>query len=143
MERKNYLVEELTKEEKAYFEKVVISAKNKYLKKNYDYLTLKKVELTEDIIDQSDTVLDIVIRKFEEDIDSAIEFEKEFSDPKLYKFIKALSDDEKMMLFSMFKKGKSIRRYAKEKGVDKNTIKRQKSRLLDIIKKIIGDDENV
>lgn len=143
MERKNYLVEELTKEEKVYFEKAVISARKLYIKKNYDYLTLKKVELTEDFIDQNYTVLDIVIRKFEEEIDSAIEFEKVFSDPKLYKFVKALSDDEKMMLFSLFKKEKSIRKYAKEKGVDKNTIKRRRDKLLNIIEKIIGADKNV
>ena len=35
MERKDYLVEELSKEEKLYLKRIVMTAKNKYFEKNY------------------------------------------------------------------------------------------------------------
>ncbi len=143
MERKNYLEEDLTKEEKLYFEKAVVSARRLYIRKNYKFLTTSTTELTENLLDEGDSVLDIVIKKCLREINSAIEFEKEFSNDKLYDFVKALSLDEKMMLFSLFKKNKSIRSYAKEKGLDKNTVKRRRDKLLKVIKNIIGDDGNV
>ncbi|MBR2588368.1 MAG: hypothetical protein IKD77_04070 [Bacilli bacterium] len=143
MERKNYLEEDLTKEEKVYFEKAVISARKLYIRKNYKFLTTSTTELTENLLDEGDSVLDIVIKKCLKEINSAIEFEKEFSNDKLYDFVKALSLDEKMMLFSLFKKNKSIRSYAKEKGLDKNTVKRRRDKLLKVIKNIIGDEGNV
>lgn len=143
MERKNYLEEDLTKEEIVYFEKAVISARKLYIRKNYKFLTTSTTELTENLLDEGDSVLDIVIKKCLREINSAIEFEKEFSNDKLYDFVKALSLDEKMMLFSLFKKNKSIRSYAKEKGLDKNTVKRRRDKLLKVIKNIIGDDGNV
>lgn len=38
MERKDYLVEELSKEEKLYLKRIVMTAKNKYFEKNYNYI---------------------------------------------------------------------------------------------------------
>lgn len=143
MERKNYLEEELTREEKGYLKKAVESARKLYLKKNLEYLKLTKIDLTENIIDEQDSVLDIVIKKSETEVNSAIGFEKEFSDPRLYNFIKALSYEEKMMLFSLYKENKSIRRVAKENKIDKNTVKRRKDKLMSIIEKILRGDANV
>ena len=34
MERKNYLVKELTSEEKVYLKRIVMTARNKYIQKN-------------------------------------------------------------------------------------------------------------
>lgn len=62
MERKNYLEEDLTKEEKVYFEKAVISARKLYIRKNYKFLTTSTTELTENLLDEGDSVLDIVIK---------------------------------------------------------------------------------
>lgn len=143
MERKNYLEEDLTKEEKAYFEKAVMSARKLYIRKNYKFLNTTTTELTENLLDEGDSVLDVVIKKCQREINSAIEFEKEFSNDKLYNYVKALSCDEKMMLFSLYKKNKSIRAYAKEQGLDKNTVKRRRDKLLKVIKSIIGDEGNV
>ncbi len=38
MERKDYLLEELSKEEKSYLKRIVMTAKNKYFEKNYNYI---------------------------------------------------------------------------------------------------------
>lgn len=38
MERKDYLVEELSKEEKLYLKRIVMTAKNKYFERNYNYI---------------------------------------------------------------------------------------------------------
>ena len=38
MERKNYLQEELSKEEKSYLKKLIINVRKKYIKNNYEYL---------------------------------------------------------------------------------------------------------
>lgn len=40
MERKDYLVEELSKEEKLYLKRIVMTAKNKCFEKNYNTLTI-------------------------------------------------------------------------------------------------------
>lgn len=143
MERKNYLLEELTKEEKAYLKKAIISARNNYLKKNLKFINSEIEELSESIIDDQCSVLDIVIKKCEEEINSAIEFEKSFSNNKVYRFIKALSYDEKMMLFYLYKKNKSLRSIAETQNIDKDTVRRRRDKILDIIKNILEDGENV
>ena len=42
MERKNYLQEELSKEEKSYLKKLIINVRKKYIKNNYEYLNSKE-----------------------------------------------------------------------------------------------------
>ena len=37
-DKRNYLVEKLTKEENAYLKKVVINERNKYIRDNFDFL---------------------------------------------------------------------------------------------------------
>lgn len=143
MERKNYLLEELSEEEISYLKKIVISAKNDYLKKNYNYLNMEVSNLSENIVDDQYSVLELVIEKYEAEIKSAIEFEKVFSYPKLYKIVKALSLEEKMVLFSLFKENRSIRATAKELKIDKNTVLAKRNRVFNIIKDLLGDDENV
>lgn len=43
MGRKNYLVEDLSKEEKSYLRKMIINVRRKYIKDNYDYLNKKDI----------------------------------------------------------------------------------------------------
>ena len=45
MERKNYLQEELSKEEKSYLKKLIINVRKKYIKNNYEYLNSKEINL--------------------------------------------------------------------------------------------------
>lgn len=143
MGRKNYLAEKLTKEENDYIKKTIQSAKIDYLRKNIKFFNTELCDEIESIVDDQCSVLDIVIKKCDEEINSAIEFEKAFSDEKIYKVIKALSYDEKMMLFYLYKQNKSIRETAKIQKVDKDTIRRRKNKILKIIKNILGDEENV
>ena len=41
MERKNYLYEELSKEERGYLKKIVTNTRKKYIKDNYNYINNK------------------------------------------------------------------------------------------------------
>ena len=38
MERKNYLKEELSREEKAYLMRIIVNVRKKYIRDNYDYI---------------------------------------------------------------------------------------------------------
>ena len=43
MERKNYLLEGLSKEEKSYLKKIIVNVRRKYIRDNYDYLNSKDI----------------------------------------------------------------------------------------------------
>lgn len=146
MERKNYLVEKLSNGEKRYLEKVVLNAKRKFIRDNYDYLNTPCIDLYEcDIEDiEGATVLEAVILKCESEIKSAIEFEKTISDERLYNIVKALSLKEKMVLFYLYKEKKSVKQIIAEMKIDKSTFYRIKARALDKIGKyLLGGNENV
>ena len=49
MERKNYLVEDLSNEEKAYLKRIIMTARNKYVKRNYDYINNTYIILDDEI----------------------------------------------------------------------------------------------
>lgn len=144
MERKNYLVEELTKEEKSYIKKVILNTRRLYIRDNYDFINSTNIE-SYDIEDvEAESLLDAVINKCEREIESAVEFEKVISDSKMYKAIKALSLKEKIVLFSLYKENKTINKIAMEMKIDRTTAWRIKCRALDkIMKYIIGGGENV
>lgn len=142
MKRKNYLlVKKFTKEERSYIKETVRSAKIEYLKKNTKFFEKESCELQENIVDEQCSVLDIVINKCEEEINSAIEFEKAFSNVKIYKVIKALSYNEKMMLFYLYQKNKSVRETAKLQNIDKDTVRRRRDKILKIIENILEDEK--
>lgn len=135
------MVKKFTKEERSYIKETVRSAKIEYLKKNTKFFEKESCELQENIVDEQCSVLDIVINKCEEEINSAIEFEKAFSDVKIYKVIKALSYNEKMMLFYLYQKNKSVRETAKLQNIDKDTVRRRRDKILKIIENILEDEK--
>lgn len=144
MERKNYLLEELTKEENRYLKIMVTNVRKKYIRDNYEYINNNNVDLYDCINFESESVLEAVINKYEEEIKSAIEFEKIISNEKLYNIVKALSLEEKMVLFSLYKENKTINQIAVEMKVERTTIWRIKSKALDkIMKKLLGGNQNV
>lgn len=144
MERKNYLLEKLSNEEKLYLKKVVINIRRKYIRDNYEHLNNCNLELYENELTDETTVLETVILRCEDAIRNAIEFEKVISDPKLYNIVKALSLKEKMVLFALYKENKTINQIALEMKIDRTTAWRIKSKALDkIMKYIIGGNENV
>ena len=106
MERKNYLQEELSKEEKSYLKKLIINVRKKYIKNNYEYLNSKEINLDicEDM--ESSSLFDAVLNKCVDELKSALEFERLFCDEKLYNVAKALSGKEKMVLFALYKEEK-------------------------------------
>lgn len=108
MERKNYLKNELTKEEKLYLKKIIMTARNKYIEKNYNYINNTNMLMEDIILENEDSVLDVILQRCQEKIESAIEFEKTMSNPILYNAVKALSFSEKEVLFYLYKKQKTI-----------------------------------
>lgn len=78
MERKNYLVEELSNEEKAYLRKIVISTRNTYLKENWKYIN-DVTRLDDNIVDYSTNINEMIFKNYEDSINDVIEFEKMFS----------------------------------------------------------------
>lgn len=124
MERKDYLVEELSKEEKLYLKRIVMTAKNKYFEKNYNYINNTSMFVDEIVSAEEESVLDAVLEKCQEEVKSAREFEKTLSNPSLYNIVKALSLREKEVLFYLYKKQKSINETAVIMGLDRKTIRK-------------------
>lgn len=137
MERKNYLLVDLSAKEKKYLKEIVISARNRYIEKNH--IKYKLVELSDDIISDNESVSDVIIAKCEEEVKSVLEFEKLISDEKLYKVIKALSLKEKMVLFYLYKENKNISQTAKEMGINRETVHNIKNKITTkILKGLMG-----
>ncbi|MBR6504149.1 MAG: sigma-70 family RNA polymerase sigma factor [Clostridia bacterium] len=144
MERKNYLVEKLSAGEMSFLKQIIINERRKYIRNNFYYLSNQNINYSDLMNVEGETVLDAVINKCEEDIKSAIEFEKVTSDGKLFRGIKALSLKEKMVLFSLYKENKGINQIAYEMEIDRTTAWRIKNRALDkLMRTIIGGTNNV
>ena len=138
-DKRNYLVEKLTKEENAYLKKVVINARNKYIRDNFDFLQNKSINIDDTLVIDDSSVLDVVIEKCEKEIKSAVEFEKMISNVKLKKKKKTLSFKEKMVLFSLYSQNKNVNQIAREMGIARETVWRLKNRTLDkLMKSILG-----
>ncbi len=124
MKRKDYLVEELSKEEKLYLKRIVMTAKNKYFERNYNYINNTSVFVDGIVSAGEESVLDAVLEKCQEEVKSAREFEKTLSNPSLYNIVKALSLREKEVLFYLYKKQKSMNETAVIMGLDRKTIRK-------------------
>lgn len=124
MKRKDYLVEELSKEEKLYLKRIVMTAKNKYFERNYNYINNTSVFVDGIVSAGEESVLDAVLEKCQEEVKSAREFEKTLSNPSLYNIVKALSLREKEVLFYLYKKQKNINETAVIMGLDRKTIRK-------------------
>lgn len=144
MERKSYLVEALSKEEKSYLRKIIINTRKKYIRDNYNYINNTNVQLYNCANVEAESVLDEVLNKCEKEIKSAMEFEKVMSDKKLYNIVKALSFEEKMVLFSLYKENKTINQIALEMKKDRTSIWRIRNKALNkIMRRLIGGEKNV
>lgn len=128
MERKDYLLEKLSKEEKLYLKRIVMTARNKYIEKNYDYINNTDMFIGDSDFIEGESVLDVVLQKCQDEVDSALEFEKTLSNPNLYNIVKTLSLREKEVLFYLYKKQKSINEIAEIMNVDRKTIRKYRDR---------------
>ena len=126
MERKDYLVEELSKEEKLYLKRIVMTAKNKYFERNYNYINNTSMFVDGIVSAVEESVLDSVLEKCQEEVKSAREFEKTLSNPSLYNIVKVLSLREKEVLFYLYKKQKSMNETAVIMGLDRKTIRKDR-----------------
>ena len=138
MERKNYLVKELTSEEKVYLKRIVMTARNKYIQKNYNYINNTNIVMNDELFAE-ETVLNTVLRKCQDEVDSAIEFEKIISNPKLYNIVKALSLREKEVLFYLYKEQKNIKEVSEIMHLDRKTVRKYRNVAQEkIIKRLIN-----
>lgn len=141
MERKDYLVEPLSKEEKSYLKKIIINTRKKYIRDNYNYINSTNVQLFSCADFEAESVLEEVLNKCEREIKSAMEFEKVMSSEKLYNVVKALSFEEKMVLFSLYKENKTTNQIALEMKKDRTSIWRIRNKALNkIMRRLIGGE---
>ena len=138
MERKDYLQSQLTKEEKSYLKKIIMTARNKYIEKNYDYINNTSMLIEETVLVKEESVLDAVLQRCQEEVNSAVEFEKTMSNPILYNVVKALSLREKEVLFYLYKKQKTIVETSKIMNIGLSTVTRLRDKAQSkIVEKIV------
>ena len=138
MERKNYLQSQLTKEEKSYLKRIIMTAWNKYIEKNYDYFNNTSMLIEETVLVKEESVLDAVLQRCQEEVNSAVEFEKTMSNPILYNVVKALSLREKEVLFYLYKKQKTIVETSKIMNIGLSTVTRLRDKAQSkIVEKIV------
>ena len=145
MERKNYLTEELSKEEKAYLKRIIMTAKNKYFEKNSNYIN-NTTMLIDEIVPASEySILDTILERCQQEVDSVIEFEKTLLNPKLYNIMKALSSCEREVLFNLYWKERTINETAERMQLDRKTVRKYRNRAQTIIteKLLNGGDKDV
>lgn len=135
--KRDYLVVKLTKEENVYLKAVATTTRNKYIRDNYDYMKNNCVNIDDTLAVEEASVLDMVINKCEAEIKSAIEFEKIITYKELYNSVKALSLREKMVLFCLYGKNKSINQTSKEMQIARETVWRIRNKALNKLAKAI------
>ena len=142
MERKDYLKQELSKEEKIYLKTLIVNVRNRYIRKNYKFINNMFVEYSEMKITDSESLLDTILYKFERELKSASEFEKIiYNNDKLYKIVGALSEKEKTMLFYLYYEEKEIKEVSKIMNIILATAYRRKEQLLNkIIKRLLKEE---
>ena len=142
MERKDYLKQELSKEEKIYLKTLIVNVRNRYIRKNYKFINNMFVEYSEMKITDSESLLDTILYKFERELKSASEFEKIiYNNDKLYKIVGALSEKEKTMLFYLYYEEKEIKEVSKIMNISLATDYRRKEQLLNkIIKRLLKEE---
>lgn len=123
---------------------MVINTRKKYIRDNYNYINSTNVQLFSCADVEAESVLEEVLNKCEREIKSAMEFEKVMSDKKLYNVVKALSFEEKMVLFSLYKENKTMNQIALEMKKDRTSIWRIRNKALNkIMRRLIGGEKNV
>ena len=144
MERKNYLQEQLSKEEKLYLKKMLLNVRRKYIKSSYIYLNNRENDWDSYVDMESESLFETALNNCMNELKSAIEFEKLFSNEKLYNITKALYLKEKMVLFSLYKENKSVNQIATEMNIDRTSVWRIKNKAHEkIVKRLMGGMQDV
>ena len=111
MDIKDYIKEKLSKEEKAYLKRIILTARNSYFEKNRKINNFN-VPLNEKVLQESCNIIEDILDICMQEIELAQEFEKTLSNPLLSKYVKILSLKEKEVLFYIFWKKMKIKEIA-------------------------------
>lgn len=85
--------------------------------------------LIDEILPASEySILDTILERCQQEVDSAIEFEKTLLNPKLYNIMKALSSCEREVLFNLYWKERSINETAERMQLDRKTVRKYRDR---------------
>ena len=142
MERKDYLVEELSTQEKLYLKKIVMTGRNKFIEKNYEYINNSIILIDHAVLVEEDSILESVLQRCQEEVDSAREFDRALSNPALSNIVKALSLKEREVLFYLYKEKKSINETSKKMKISTRTVSRLRDKALDKIAEQLVKGEN-
>lgn len=123
-DEKNYLVDKLSKEENAYLKRIVLTARNKYIEKNYNYINNKNTNYYDENLIIEDMVLDNVLEKCLKEAKSVQEFEKALSNSEISIYSKGLDKREKMVLFYLYWENKTINEIAKIMNIYRGTVRK-------------------
>lgn len=134
MERKDYINEKLSKEEKAYLKRIILTARNSYFEKNKKASKFN-LPLNEKILIENSNIIEDILDICLQEVELAQEFEKILSNPLLSKYFKTLSLKEKEVLFYTFSKRMKVKEIAKKMKLHKSTIERIKNKALNKIAK--------
>ena len=132
MDRKDYIKEKLSKEEKAYLKRIILTARNSYFEKNRKINDFN-VPLNEKVLQESCNIIEDILDICMQERELAQEFEKTLSNPLLSKYVKMLSLKEKEVLFYIFWKKMKIKEISKKMKLNKSTVEKIKNRALNKI----------
>lgn len=121
---KNYLVDKLSKEENVYLKRIVLTARDKYIQRNYNYINNKNTNYYDETLVTQDTVLDNVLEKSLKEAKSAQEFEKALINSEISTYSKGLDKREKMVLFYLYWENKTINEIAKIMNIYRGTVRK-------------------
>lgn len=142
MERKDYLVEELSTQEKLYLKKIVMTGRNKFIEKNYEYINNSIILIDHAVLVEEDSILESVLQRCQEEVNSAREFNRALSNPALSNIVKALSLKEREVLFYLYKEKKSINETSEKMKISTRTVSRLRDKALDKIAEQLVKGEN-
>lgn len=130
MKGKDYLKEELSKEEKVYLKKTVKTARYNFIEKLNRDGNEYTVELNEKIIFDKESIVTDVLENCIKELESAISFEETLSNPLLYKYVKQLSAREKKIIFYLFWQNKQINEVADIMKINRKTVRENRDKAL-------------
>lgn len=130
MKGKDYLKEELSKEEKVYLKKIVRTARYNFIEKLNRDGNEYTVELNEKIIFDKESIVTDVLENCINELESAISFEETLSNPLLYKYVKQLSLREKKIIFYLFWQNKQINEVAEIMKINRKTVRENRDKAL-------------
>ena len=105
-----------------------MTAKNKNIEKNKEYINNIFVNLNDVILTREESILDAIIQKCQEEVESPVKFEKTLSNPDLIKIVGALTLNERKVLFYLYKKDKTIKEITEIMHMDRKTIRRMRDK---------------